>query len=314
MNQKGFSLLEMLIAMGIFGIIMGVATSTYITFLNHLPRERKIASVNSDAKIAMLLMEKDIKTAGFGLPPELRIASDDNCTVGDTSFCVANSDRIFIADGWEMIKDFTNNGDEDGTITTAKYVTLSTVGENGGYFTTLSVDTTAGATLVPVTQMNINSGDEEANAHTPDDDFKANRALILYNSALSTLEGHRTTTGSNMTLLGADALNTAIPVSGTQVVPAIAYYIAVVDGNPWLFRNNNKVLKGVSALAFQYGYDDNGNQYIEGNVIPSEWKDSIPGGFTAERLKAVRISMTVDVTVKDKTYSYNFQTITDMRN
>lgn len=319
MNNKGFSLIEMMVSMFIFGIIMAGAAATYTNFVKKNQRIKKFSEVNSDAKIALILMEKDINAAGFGMPPELRFAGDNNCAAGNPDFCQAGTDRLFIADGWEVIKDFTDNGDEDGNIATAQYVAISTQKEAGGYFSYLTVGAGAGDMAIGLNSLNIDSADE-INAGN---DIKTGKSLILYNfdgATVDNVEGHRIAAVDNgvstATLHNNDpTLNALSPWNGTvgaKAVPAIAYYIAQYNGDPWLFRNNSKALKGVSDLQIQYGYDANENGYIEN----SEWRDTIPQDPVTGLLKSVKIQMSVGVFIEDenKTYTFNFKTINDMRN
>ncbi len=310
MNQnKGFTLIELMVAMAIFSIIMGFAVTAFTDFAKKTPKIKKFSRVNSDSKIALLLMEKDIKSAGFGMPSLLRIAIDDTCAGPDT-FCITNSDRIFIADGWEIIKDFTDNGEVDGAISTANYVNIANTKASaaGGYFAQLTANVASGNTALPVNTIDIDSVDTPT---TTDDDFKANRALIIYdnNPNPDILEGHRIDS-IPINLLTNDGLNNNVLAATAQIVPAIVYYIAEVGGVNWLFRNNNKVLQGVSSLQFKYGYDNDASDYVEN----AEWIDTIPAAPDPSLLKAVKISMTVDAEDQGKTYQFNFSSISDLRN
>lgn len=319
MNNKGFTLIEMLVAVVIFGIIMAGAATTFTNFVKKNPRIKKISKVNSDSKIALMLMEKDINASGFGMPPELRVVGDNNCAAGNPDFCKGGTDRLFLADGWEVLKDFTDSGDEDGNISTAQYVAISSKKEAGGYFSHLTVGASAGATVLTLDSLNIDSADE-INAGN---EINAGKSLILYDSdgaTVDNVEGHRVTAvvaaAGTATLHNSDPILNALSpwngTVGTKVVPAIAYYIAQYNGDPWLFRNSNKVLKGASDLQIQFGYDANKNGYIE----DSEWRDTVPPDPNAGLLKSIKIQMSVEVFVQDenKTYTFNFKTINDMRN
>ena len=297
MNNKGYTLIEMMITLAIFTIIMFSAFSAYTIFANNTPKVKKFSNVHSDARVALLLIEKDLKSAGFGMPGELRIASDDIC-----STCPNSSDRIFIADGWEIIKDFTDNNEADGTISIDNYKTISDQKLQGGYFARITANQFTGDSLIKVDDIDIDS--------TADNDIKAQRALIIYDTGV--VEGHMINSIGNttdITLVSGDLLASDFSQATTQVVPAIAYYIAQDNGVNWLFRNNNKVLRNVSGLQLQYGYDANGNNYIDNN----EWVDTITNPVPV-LLKSVKTSMRVDVQDDNRTYQFNFQTISDFRN
>ncbi len=300
-SKKGFSLVELLVALVIFMIVIAASFSTYITFVNSTNRESALATMNSDVMIALNLMERDIRMAGFGLPEETRVASDNNCNVGDEAFCKDNSDRLFVADGWEILRDFTDNQENDGQIPTSPtdyYSKISDAKSNGGYKASLSSDVSAGATSITVNVLNIDSADERADPDTPNgEDIKDNHALIIADKTNFHVDGHRIRTVSSNTVnfLSKDPLQNAYLATDSSVVPAIAWYVRnSTDGEKypdgtdiyWLYRNETKVIPDIDAFQIRYGYDAKNDGIECDSVIPPQnLKDCNTGSPTGNNDK-----------------------------
>lgn len=67
-NNRGTNLIELLIAMAIFGILIGVVLSLYSTMLKYAASSRKIAKTQSDTTNVVWPLFKEIESAGFGVP------------------------------------------------------------------------------------------------------------------------------------------------------------------------------------------------------------------------------------------------------
>lgn len=66
-GSAGFSLVETLVAMGIFSILMAGIYGAYINQVRHANREFRTAEADIEALIARNLLVRDIEMAGFGL-------------------------------------------------------------------------------------------------------------------------------------------------------------------------------------------------------------------------------------------------------
>ena len=84
---SGFSLVELLVVLGIFSVILTVVFSSYITQLKHTGREYRVAETEIEIGIAKGIIERDIAMAGYGIAedygtttfnPKVASATNDN--------------------------------------------------------------------------------------------------------------------------------------------------------------------------------------------------------------------------------------------
>ncbi len=67
-QEAGFTLVELMISLTVFAIIMGVATATFLSQMEHNTREYSIAEAEIETNIALNnLLKTDISLAGYGL-------------------------------------------------------------------------------------------------------------------------------------------------------------------------------------------------------------------------------------------------------
>jgi len=76
-NQRGTSLVELLIAMAMFGIILGVMFTLYATMLHTATSTRKIAKVEGEITSTVWSLFKEVESAGYGVPAN---SSGGSCT------------------------------------------------------------------------------------------------------------------------------------------------------------------------------------------------------------------------------------------
>ncbi len=80
-NNKGLTLVELLVALAIFAIVIAIIFSSYLSILKPQNQQVSIAENNMNRIVGLEVLRKDIETAGFGLPWEV-----------DTSYSEAASD------------------------------------------------------------------------------------------------------------------------------------------------------------------------------------------------------------------------------
>ncbi|MCD6086584.1 MAG: PilW family protein [Candidatus Hydrothermae bacterium] len=71
-NERGISLIELLVAVAITSVILIGALYVFLTQMRHSHTERKIAQARSEVQVGENLMKRDILLAGYGLPNNLR--------------------------------------------------------------------------------------------------------------------------------------------------------------------------------------------------------------------------------------------------
>lgn len=243
-NAKGFTLVEILISVAIFSWLIMGATYLYQNFIDASISQREKAERNTDIGIALTTIDRDIKMAGFGNPVASRVAT----STGILTALGGTSTRLFLADGWEVMCDFTDNNEDDGEISDVFYETISRKRESkGGYCATLTVGAETGDPQIRVYTALLDI-DENENGTTTDIDLREGGSLILSE------EWHRIASiapffppddTSIITL--AEPLTRDFP-AGSIVVPAICYYIDQFEGENWLYRNSALVIPNVENL------------------------------------------------------------------
>ena len=343
--DAGFTLIELLIVMVVSSVLLGVAVFLFIAFVNTSAKESAKDTMNAEVAAVFKILEKEVMLAGYGLPPGTMIASENNCTAGD---CLNGTDRLFIADGMQILKDITDNNEDDGLIAPAYMTNIATARNSaiGGYYSFLTAPAGQGDNVLSLDYMDINYG-EERNA--PTYDFVPGKALIIGDNAR--VEGHRisaaapappaappappgpccsphdtnfTSTSTAGMVNGTVTLSDVIAdVGGFQsaaapraiVVPATVWYVGR-DG--WLYRNSDKVLPNVTGMKVQYGYDAN-NDGLEWRytVPPPVENPAIPDkttSFNFSFLKMIRITLTVRLVYKTEVRTTDYKTEILLRN
>ena len=67
-NQRGTSLVELMLAMAIFGLMLGIMFSLYATMIKTSASTRKIAKVEGEITNTVWPLFKEIESAGYGVP------------------------------------------------------------------------------------------------------------------------------------------------------------------------------------------------------------------------------------------------------
>lgn len=67
-GKRGFSLIELLVVMGLLGIVLAITTGNFITLARALKGESKIAETEVEKIVGLEILRQDIENAGYGLP------------------------------------------------------------------------------------------------------------------------------------------------------------------------------------------------------------------------------------------------------
>lgn len=303
-SRAGFSLIELLVAVAITVITLVGVSASFRSFTKHSGGVVRENETNASIKATLQLLKRDLNMAGFGLPAETRIAENDQFETalesdftnnydsngdGDSGDTITEAslsydlngdgdqaddmyrDRLFIADGWTILEDITDNGATDGDIyegdpnddnftgdTTDYFYEVANKKESDGGFTgALSADGVKDSPFIQVSPLNINSGFEfqapAPNNHKGEDDFLMDGvkdgAVILFGEDTATgvfsLEGHpigsingNTISFANGELLEnshtatkADPVDPTIQRQVTKVVPAVTWTVQQKAGD-----------------------------------------------------------------------------------
>ena len=165
-HENGFSLVELLIAMAITGVVAGAVYSVYHTQQRTYLAQQEMVAMQQNLRAAMQLMEREIRMAGYGL--------NDGSGEG---IQMANSDSIRFAmdinDGSDndadgVIDEFDEIGNRDGdTDDTGEDITYLRADPDGdGVFDLFRRDASAGADQIltkGVDALNLVYLDESGN-------------------------------------------------------------------------------------------------------------------------------------------------------
>jgi hypothetical protein len=254
--------------------------------------------------------------------------------VADETFCKPGTDRLFLADGSQLLKDVSKNNEDDGEILEEYMTDLANAkgGAAGGYRAQLADNVAAGATSATVANLNINSGEER---NVSENDFMDNTAFIIGDG--TRVEGHRidsVDTDTRSISLLADELfsQTYLSADNNPVVPATAWYIrSDPDGKKysngdtvyWLYRNGYRALPNVDNFQVQYGYDANNNGIQWADTIPptngagpdDDWAPNPDAvAFNISQLKMVKIVITIKSVYKGTVRTTDYEKRIQLRN
>ncbi|MBI5056628.1 MAG: PilW family protein [Nitrospirae bacterium] len=105
LNDKGYTLTELIIAITISLILMAAASATYIAQNRSFVVQENVSEVNTQSKIAHDMLINDIRSAGFGTPDDMNENTINGFTAVITPVDGGNnaSDAITIVGGFRMI-------------------------------------------------------------------------------------------------------------------------------------------------------------------------------------------------------------------
>lgn len=110
-NEAGFSLLEVILAMGITITIMGLASSLLASSFRMRSREDRKSDAIADVQRALNIMTREISNAGLKLPSGLPTVSTNGVVAGDS-----NNQEIRIVSNLNGMPDSANGYFEDADV------------------------------------------------------------------------------------------------------------------------------------------------------------------------------------------------------
>ncbi len=103
-NSRGFSLVELMVAIVVSTILITAVSATYIAQNRSYVAQESVTEINTQAKIAIDVIANDIKTAGFGAPADMNQDPVNGLTTV-VSFIDNNDapDAITVVGGFRML-------------------------------------------------------------------------------------------------------------------------------------------------------------------------------------------------------------------
>lgn len=84
-NQRGFSLVELMITMVIFVLVIVAASNIFLGVLTQFKQQSKIAETNIEGMIGLQMLKADIEQGGYGLPYDINGADYDEASGADVA-------------------------------------------------------------------------------------------------------------------------------------------------------------------------------------------------------------------------------------
>src|SRR6476646_10358552 len=113
-NQRGFSMIELVIAMGITLTVLGLASTLLASSFNIRSREDRKSDAIADVQRALNIMTREISNAGMKLPSGLPYLSSNGVVAGDS-----DSTSIRVVSNLNGLPDSANGYFEDSDVNDA---------------------------------------------------------------------------------------------------------------------------------------------------------------------------------------------------
>ncbi|MBW2286453.1 MAG: PilW family protein [Deltaproteobacteria bacterium] len=275
-NSEGFSLIELLVAVAITFMIILYTTATFTfqqqTYLN----VEQISETQQNSRAIGSLIERDIRNAGFMVPPAAAACGAD---------ADDGSDQLFLSDA-----DAIRNIDE---LTS----TLAT-GDLGADVSSIVSGTPDVVSVDDVVIDGQATYDIDADG-TTDSDFQVGGGAILVDTAntdrgvrCGSITAIKTSTPQNVSVNFLNDFGAAATIGENLIlVPAHAYIQS--DGPPPQLRRNGQLMAtNVEDLQVAYFYDDDEDGQVDaGEYRGTSTVDYDPSASVGENLREIRFNL-----------------------
>ncbi len=96
-RERGFSLIELLVAIGVMGVVVLYALGTFTYQHQTYVVVDQVSEVQQNIRAAASLIERDLRSAGYMVPPEAAACGADNTASADSLF-TSDTDAILTVD------------------------------------------------------------------------------------------------------------------------------------------------------------------------------------------------------------------------
>ncbi len=291
LNQRpaqGFTLIELMVSLAAMAMVVFYTLGTFTLQHQTYVVVDQVSEAQQNARAVATLLERDIRNAGYMVPPEAASCGDDNTTTPDSLF-VSDTDAILPADQLPAAVAATELGAE---------VVSAIASVNSGTVLTMTVD--------DVIIDGTASYDTDSNG-TNDSDFRVNAGAILVDSA-NPGQGVACGFVTQVTPPNSVRVTFETGLSGTTsvpsdyiLVPAHAYAIATPGGLPELQRDGVTLARDTEDLQVAWFYDDDQDGQLDNpgetrGVVGTPYNTTLVDG---NDLREVRVNLVLRTSADD---------------
>lgn len=286
-NNKGFTLIEILVSLAILGIVLAGIYSVYTMQHKSYIVQEQVAEMQQNERIALQMITRDIRMAGLGLEacPEAGVVTfQDGGAAGPDTITLAY--HSFSPDG-------RNGGNTQASTSTAAFTTTSasvdvydtTNFAAGDLATITSASNPCHYALICITKV-ISSGGSKKLQHDIGDGGACASVNIIENLPTGIVSGF--------------SINDRVKRINSGDGGEISY---AIDASLVLSRTVNGAAQpladNIEDIQMAYGFDINGNGVVEEGKSPAgEWFDD-PAGQDMARLREIRVTLVARTTKDD---------------
>ena len=261
-DQRGFTLLELMVSLGILGVVLTYVFQTFTSYHRSNEVTTQVTESQQSSRSIAGLLDFDIRHAGFMVPPGGGFCGVDSTTAPDIVY-LSDSSAIDPAglDSNELGAAFNNTGTNVSSGSNVLDVSLSLESPDNFAYDT--------------------NGDG-----TTDSDFRVNAGVIILdrgNPQRGTACGTVTAVNlgsSQITVILSDAL-AATPTTGVDLIAIPAHEYRIANGA--LLRDGMALAMGVEDLQAAYFFDDNDNNLVDAGEYRG---DGVGANYDANALNA----------------------------
>ena len=282
---RGFTLIELMIAMGVLAVIAIYLLETFtVNNRNYVALDQTIEAQQNMRAIADLI-ERDVRHAGFMLPPAAAI-----CGIDSTN----GPDSLYVSD-YEAI----DPGDDIVSYTGAKIIGGATNDVSTGAVIALALD----SKIIEPPSPSRGAYDTSNNG-TNDSDFQQGAGVIVMDRndpGRGVACGQVRIVAANVNVIAVEILSgtlgTLTGAADLVVVPAVEYRVA----GGVLFRNGLQLARGVEDFQVAYLFDFDGDGAIAANEVRGDAGGTayVAKNQSVEDLREVRINFVARTRIED---------------
>ncbi len=288
-GQGGFTLVELLVAVAVLGIVMVLVTQTFTTQQRTYVVVDQLSEVRQNSRAIADLLERDLRHAGLMVSEAAAVCGIDQD---------GGPDRLFVSDA-----DAVDPGDDKGLDFGAR-LPVATANVVTGV-QTLNVDS-----LVIEPNPTWRPAYDTDGDGVADSDFRVNGGVIVVDlgdpgrgAACGTVVGIPSATSLQVNIVSGPLA----PAGGAPQLVAVPAHDYRVDAQRQLLRDGLVFAQDVDDLQLAWFYDANGN----GAIDPGEYRgdnvgpDYVAAGADGRELREVRFNLALRTRDPDPRQEYS---------